>query len=156
MKKRVAAVAAVILIYGGTAWADPASIVQAHSDAFAKAFNSCDVPAALALYEDDAVMIWPLDGEVAKGRPAIEKIIKANCSGAAKAPLKQISSDSRAIGKDYIINVGMWDDTITGPDGKPTKVRVRTTELLHRSGGKWRYAIDNASIGLAPPSPATK
>jgi ketosteroid isomerase-like protein len=80
-------------------------------------------------------------------------VIKAECSGAAKSSLKQISSDSRSIGKDYIINVGMWDSTIIGPDGKPTTARVRTTELLHKSNGKWRYAIDNASIGL-PPTPA--
>ena len=31
---------------------------------------------------------------------------------------------------------------MTGPDGKPMTARVRTTELLHRSNGKWRYVID--------------
>jgi hypothetical protein len=64
-------------------------------------------------------------------------VIKAECSGAAKSSLKQIGSDSHAIGKDYIINIGMWDDTTPGLDGKSTTMRVRTTELLHRSGGKW-------------------
>jgi hypothetical protein len=53
---------------------------------------------------------------------------------------------------DHIINVGMWDDTMTA-GGKQMTARVRTTELLHRSNSKWRYMIDNASIGL-PPSPA--
>jgi hypothetical protein len=38
-----------------------------------------------------------------------------------------------------------------GPDGKPMTARVRTTELLHRSNGKWRYVIDHTSIGLPPP-----
>ncbi len=142
---------ATILICSGIAWADPAAVVKAHSDTFGKAFNSCDVPAALNLYEDNAVLIWPVDGEVATGKAAIEKVIKAQCSGAAKSSLKQISSDSRAIGKDYIINVGMWDSTAPGPDGKPTTARVRTTELLHKSAGKWRYVIDHASIGLPPP-----
>ena len=40
---------------------------------------------------------------------------------------------------------------MSGPDGKPITARVRTTELLHRSKGKWRYVIDHASIGLPPP-----
>ena len=153
MKEELMVCLAAILLCTGSALADPAAVVKAHSDAFGKAFNACDVPAALNLYEDNAVLIWPGDGEVANGKAEIAKMIKAECSGAAKPSLKQISSDSRSIGKDYIINVGMWDSTIVGPDGEPTTARVRTTELLHRSNGKWRYSIDNASIGL-PPLPA--
>jgi uncharacterized protein (TIGR02246 family) len=151
MHKRVVICLATILMCAGSALADPAAVVKAHSDAFGNAFNTCDVRAALNLYEDNAVLIWPIEGEVATGKAAIAKVIKTECSGAAKSSLKQISSDSRSIGKDYIINVGMWDSTIVGPDGKPTTARVRTTELLHRSNGKWRYVIDNASIGLPPP-----
>lgn len=41
------------------------------------------------------------------------------------------------------------------PDRKPVTMRIRTTELLHKSSGQWRYAIDHASIGLPPP-PAAK
>jgi ketosteroid isomerase-like protein len=151
MKNRVAIGLVAIMMCTGSAMADPAAIVKAHSDAFGNAFNSCDVPAALKLYEDNAVLIWPGEGEVASGKAAISKVIKAECSGAAKSSLKQVSSDSRAIGKDYIINVGMWNDTMSGPDGKPTTALVRTTELLHRSNGKWRYVVDHASIGLPPP-----
>jgi uncharacterized protein (TIGR02246 family) len=152
MERRVAICLATILMCAGSALADdPAAVVKALSDSFGNAFNACDVPAALNLYEDNAVLIWPGEGEVAKGKVAIANVIKAECSGAAKSSLKQISLDSRSIGKDYIINVGMWDSTIIGPDGKPTTARVRTTELLHRSNGKWLYAIDNASIGLPPP-----
>jgi uncharacterized protein (TIGR02246 family) len=150
-KRRRLGIISVILLCARVAFADPNAIVKAHSDAFGKAFNSCDVPAALALYEDNATMIWPGDGEVATGKKGIEKIINTECAGAAKGSLKQVSSKSWAIGHDYIINVGMWDSTAPGPDGKPMTARVRTTELLHRSGGKWRYAIDNASIGLPPP-----
>ena len=150
MKKELVICLSAVLVCG-SALADPAAVVKAHSDAFGKAFNACDVPATLNLYQDDAVLIWPGEGEVATGKEAIAKVIKVECSGAAKSSLKQISSDSHAIGKDYIINVGMWDDTMPGPDGKPTTVRVRTTELLHRSKGKWRYVVDHASIGSAPP-----
>jgi uncharacterized protein (TIGR02246 family) len=153
MRRRGAICLAITLIWTGLAVADPAAIVKAHSDAFGNAFNSCDVPAALDLYEDNAVLIWPGEGEVATGKAAIGKVIKTECAGATKSSLKQLSSDSRAIGEDYIINIGMWDDTMSSPDGKPIMARVRTTELLHRSNGKWRYVVDHASIGLPPPSP---
>ena len=62
-----------------TAMADPAAVVKAHSDAFGKAFNSCDVPAALKLYEDNAVLIWPGEGEVANGKAAIARVINTEC-----------------------------------------------------------------------------
>jgi uncharacterized protein (TIGR02246 family) len=146
MNKQLFMCLATSLVLCSSAFADPAAVVKAHSDAFGTAFSSCNVPATLKLYEDDAVMIWPFQGEVATGKPEIEKLIKRECSASKDESLVQVSSGSRAIGEDYIINVGMWDDTVTGSDGKPQVTRVRTTELLHRSDGKWRYAIDNASI----------
>jgi ketosteroid isomerase-like protein len=124
---------------------------QTHSDAFVKAFNSCDVPAALELCEDSAVLIWPREGEVANDTVEIAKVIKAERSSAAKSSLKQVSSGSNAIGKNYVINVGTWDDTMPGPDGRVMTARVRTTELLHRAKVKWRYVVDHASTGLPPP-----
>ena len=62
-----------ILIYAGPAGADPAAAVKAHSDAFGKAFNACDLAAALDLYEDNAALIWPGEGEVASGKPTIAR-----------------------------------------------------------------------------------
>jgi ketosteroid isomerase-like protein len=87
MKKLVMICLATILMCAGSALADPAAVVKAHSDAFGKSFNSCDVPAALNLYEDNAVLIWPGEGEVAKGKAAIAKVIKAECS----APIREKS-----------------------------------------------------------------
>src|SRR4051794_40162492 len=80
--------------------ADPAAVAKAHSDAFGSAFNSCDVPRAVSLYEDNAVLIWPSEGEVASSQAAIGKVIKAECAGASKSSLRQISSESHAIGRD--------------------------------------------------------
>jgi hypothetical protein len=41
---------------------------------------------------------------------------------------------------------------VTDKDGNPA--RLRTTELIHKSGGKWRYLADHASLGLPPTPPA--
>src|SRR5215469_13192897 len=152
MKNQLIFCAVAILASATVARGDPAAVVKAQSDAFGAAFNSCDVPAALKLYENNATMIWPGEGEVGKGKTEIAKIIKAECSNSGKSTLKEVSSESSAIGKNYIITAGMWDNTTTGTDGKPVVSRVLTTELLHQADGKWRYQIDNASIGL-PPSP---
>ena len=151
MKENAAIGLVICLVWTGSAMADPAAVVKAHSDAFGSAFNKCDIPAAVSLYEDDAVLIWPGEGEVARGKTAIGRVVREECSNGRGSSLKQISSDSWAIGPDYIVNVGMWDDAMGGADGRPTTARVRTTEVLHKSEGKWRYIIDHASIGLPPP-----
>jgi uncharacterized protein (TIGR02246 family) len=157
MARRVAlsiAAAALSLMFTHSANADPLAEVQGVGDAFSKAFAACDIPAIMDLYEDNAVVIWPGQGEFVVGKPAFEKIVKSYCSGAAKSPMKIVSSDARQVGQDYIIHFGQMDNTTQGPDGKPVTQRIRTDELLHKSGGKWRYVVDHASVGLAPPPSA--
>ena len=130
---------------------DAATNAKALNDTFNQAFEACNIPAVLALYEDNAVMIWPGQGEFAIGKPGIEKIVRGYCSAPSKPSIKVISSDARRAGLDYIIHFGQLDTTITGPDGKPTTYRIRTSELLHKSHGKWRYEVDHASAGLQLP-----
>lgn len=69
----------------------------------------------LDLHEDNAALIWRGEGEVTSGKPAIAKVIKHECAEAPKSTLRQVSSDSYAIGRDYIVNVGMWDAYCAGP-----------------------------------------
>lgn len=139
------------LMFAVAAYADPLATAESVNDAFYKASAACDIPAVLDLYEDDAVVIWPGQGEYAVGKPAFRKILKTYCGGGMKQSYKVVSSDARQAGSDYIIHFGQLDVTTQGTDGKPTTLRVRTDELLHKSGGKWRYAIDHASVGLPPP-----
>jgi uncharacterized protein (TIGR02246 family) len=136
------------LLSSASAYADPVAQAKAVNDAFTKALEQCDIPAVMELYEDNAVVIWPGQGEFAIGKPAFEKIVRGYCSGSAKPSLKVISSDARQVGRDYIIHFGQLDTTIAGPDGKSASIRLRTTELLHKSHGKWRYAVDHASAGI--------
>jgi ketosteroid isomerase-like protein len=94
---------------------------------------------------------------MAVGKAAIEKVFKANCSGTSKQSIAPVSSDARSLGKNYIMHFGQLDSTITGADGKSVTLRIRDTELLHKSGGKWRFVLDHASVGIPPPpSAATK
>src|SRR5215467_4277829 len=93
---------------------DAAANAKEVNDAFNKAFEACDVPAILALYEDNAVLIWPGQGEFAIGKAGIEKIVKNYCSTPGKPSIKVISSDARRVGLDYIIHYGQLDTTLTG------------------------------------------
>lgn len=144
----------LLITFEAPALADPTAIAKEHSEAFSQACSAGDVPGVLALYEDDATVIWPGQGDVAKGKAQFEKLVTATCKASAP-PLKLKSQDSTQVGDDYIVNVGMWEDTVTGPDGKPATVDVRTTEVLHRNNGKWRYIVDHASIGMPPPAAAS-
>jgi uncharacterized protein (TIGR02246 family) len=138
------------LMFAPAAHADAVTEAKNVNDAFNKAFEACDVPAVMDLYEENAVVIWPGQGEFAIGKPAFEKIVKVYCSASSKPSVKVISSDARPVGRDHIIHYGQLDVTTPGPDGKPATMRIRTDELLHKSGGKWRYEVDHASAGLAP------
>jgi uncharacterized protein (TIGR02246 family) len=155
MTRRVAisfAALAVSLMLTGAAYADAVAEAKTVNDAFTKAFEACDIPAVMELYENDAVVIWPGQGEFALGKPAFEKIVKGYCASPSKPSIKVVSSDARPVGLDHIIHFGQLDVTMTGPDGKPTTLRLRTSELLHKSHGKWRYEVDHASAGIPPPA----
>jgi len=151
------AIAALVLfpMLPSVAHADANSDAKAVTDAFSKAFAACDVPAVVAMYEKDATIIWPGRDEFGTGKAAIERIVKENCTTPSQHSLAEVSSNARPIGKDYIIHTGELDDTTAGPDGKPVKLRIRVSELLHKSGGTWRYVVDHASAGLPPPPPAS-
>ena len=152
MLRRIIILAAALMVASAApVLADATATAKGVSDAFAKACGAGDVNGVMKLYEDDATVIWPGQGEVAKGRADIEKLAKDLCKPSS-GKLSFISQDSKAIGKDYIVNVGRWETTAPGPDGKPVVMQVRTTELLHHSAGQWRYTIDHASIGLPPPA----
>jgi uncharacterized protein (TIGR02246 family) len=131
--------------------ADEAADAKAQGTAFVRAWDAGDVKTALALYADDARVIWPGQGDEAKGKAAIEAVITRAFKMFPKSGLVLKSQDTIPLGNGYIGNVGYWDQTVPGPDGKPAIFRVRTTEILKRQGDKLLYVVDHASIGLPPP-----
>jgi uncharacterized protein (TIGR02246 family) len=137
------------------ALADAASDGRAVSEAFEKAVAAGDLQAVLALYRDDASVIWPGQGEEAKGKAAIESLARtllASMKGGGTLVLK--SQDSVPLGDGYLVNVGRWENTVATPDGKHVTFLVRTSEVLAKTDGKWLYLVDHASIGLPPPKAA--
>lgn len=138
-----------------TAQADPAADAKAHSDAFARAFNAHDAKAVTALYAEDARVIWPGQGDEATGKAAIEKLLVAAFKMFPDVKVTFKSQETITLGKDYMANVGHWQETFTTPDGKLQTAEIRTTEILRKRGGQIFYVVDHASVGLPPPPGTT-
>jgi len=153
MRTMMLTVALAVCCLPGRASADAAADGRAVSDAFAKAVAAGDVPAIVALYRDDASVIWPGQGEEAKGKPAIEALAKKLVAEKSGTIVLK-SQDSIPLGDGYIVNVGRWENTLKTPAGKMQTVVIRTSEVLQKTDGKWLYLVDHASIGLPPPAPS--
>jgi len=136
------------------ALADATADGRAVSEAFEKAVAAGDVQGVLALYRDDASVIWPGQGEEAKGKAAIEQLVRKSLAAMKDGRLVLKSQESIPLGEGYIANLGRWEQSSTSPGGKRVSVEVRTSEVLARTGGKWLYLVDHASVGLPPARPA--
>jgi uncharacterized protein (TIGR02246 family) len=148
----------VLLVVGGllaqTASADPTGEARAHAEAFARACQAGDVAAVMSLYADDAVVIWPGHGQEAKGRAEIERLVSGLCTGRPGTKLVLESIEALPLDDTHLATVGRWQNSSTGPRGQRLSRQVRTTEVLVKRDGKWRYLIDHASVGVRPPRPA--
>jgi ketosteroid isomerase-like protein len=137
------------------AFADANAIAKAHSDAFGKACGAGDVKAVLALYADDAYVIWPGAGEEAKGKAAIEKLATGLCDPKLGTKAVLTSSVGLQLDPTHVAILSHWDFTQNGPDGKPVTSQIRTSEIVVKTKQGWRYVVDHASIGM-PPAEAVK
>jgi len=143
----------LFLLVAVPAFADPAADAKAHSEAFARAANAKDVKAVLALYADDARVVWPGQGEEAKGKAEIEKLVTNALKAFPKdSQIVLKSQEAIPLGRGYIATVGRWEQSFTGDDGKKQTVAVRTTEIIKKQGSKTLYVVDHASIGTPPPT----
>ena len=139
---------ALIALGPGTVRADPSADAHALGEAFARAVASGDVDAVLDCYVDDARVIYPGQGEEARGKAALRAMLERELPTMKKTPIVQVSSDAIALDETHIMNVGRWQ--MPAVAGRPA-VAIRTSELLVKENGRWRYLVDHASIGAPPP-----
>jgi uncharacterized protein (TIGR02246 family) len=144
----------LLVCLAAPAVADDAGEVRALGEAFVRGWDKGDVKAVLALYSDDARVIWPGQGDEVKGKAAIEALLTKTFKMFPKSGLVLKDVDIIRLGGGFIANVGRWDQTVPGPEGKPATYHVRTTEILKRQRGILVYVVDHASIGVPPPAAA--
>ena len=141
---RYAAVLAVLL--ASTAFADPTADARAVADAFGKAVAAGDADAVIALYADDARVVWPGAGEAATGKAAIAALVRRELPALQKAEPTLVSLDAEPVAPGVLVVVGRWEQ---GSPGERSEVRI--TEVLVRRDGAWKYLVDHASVGAGPP-----
>jgi ketosteroid isomerase-like protein len=145
----VAAAALMVVLLAAPVLADATATARVHDQAFDDAMMACTPNAALELYEDNAVAIYPGEGEIGGGKSQISKLVKdfgtAFCpDDQKKAGIKTLSLAATPMGPDFIMIVRQFEVT----DKFGNKALVRATELIHQKDGKWRYVVDHASVGL--------
>ncbi len=140
----------LMAMLSASALADPMADARGVEEAFARACGAGDVKGVMALYADDAVAVWPGQGAEAKRKADIEKMAASLCTGRPGASMALKSLEAFPLGDAHIATVAHWEDTGTRPNGTRVVVPVRSTEVLVKKDGAWRYLVDHASIGTAP------
>lgn len=143
----------LVMALAAPAFADATADAKKHDEAFAKACGAGDVKGVVALYAEDAFVIWPGVGEEAKGKAAIEKLATGLCEPKLGTPVLK-SDIGVQLDPSHIAIIGHWEQTQNGPDGKPTTSQIRTSEIIVKTAGGWRYVVDHASIGVPPAEPS--
>jgi ketosteroid isomerase-like protein len=133
------------------ALADATADAKAQSESFARAVNAGDVPATLALYAANARVIWPGQGDEAKGKEEIKKLIINTLKSFPGVKMTLKSQEAIPLGSGYIATVGKWEMSFTGSDGTAQTMEIRTTEVMKMQHHRTLYVIDHASVGLTPP-----
>jgi hypothetical protein len=155
MIRIVVTMVSVLLALATNVRADALAIAHSVDDRVNDAALTCNPQEMIDLYEDNAVAIYPGEGEIGKNKLEIAKLVRsfltAFCPASKTVAYKDISFAATPMGPKYIEIVRVVD--VTDKDGN--LAHLRTTEVIHESGGKWRYVFDHASIGT-PPAPQPK
>jgi uncharacterized protein (TIGR02246 family) len=146
----------VMLLLAGPAVADPTADARGVEEAFVRACGAGDVKGVMALYTDDAIAVWPGQGAEAKGKAGIEKMAAALCKERSGTQFTLKSLEALPLGDTHIVTVAHWEGTVPGPRGTRVTTEVRSTEVLVKQDGAWRYLVDHASIGQPRPRQAAR
>ena len=154
MKRIALAVLFAVLASAARAGDVPSALAHELSQKFVSACEAGKLSEALALYADDAVVVYPNEGARAEGKAAIAKVLADLCeAGLGKSKWLGGSGAWFGTGENAIVATGTWETSGVGPDGKPVSVTVRTTELLVKTPDGWKYQLDHASVGVPLPTP---
>ncbi len=150
------ALAALLMGPAPAAWAGdvPSALAHELSQKFVTACENGKMDEALALYVDDAVVVYPSEGARAEGKAAIAKVLADLCQeGLGKSRWLGGSGAWFGSGENAIVATGAWETSGVDAQGTTVSVTVRTTELLVKTPDGWKYRLDHASIGVPLPEP---
>jgi ketosteroid isomerase-like protein len=154
--KRIALAALFALLASAARAGDvPSAIAHELSQKFVTVCEAGKPSEALALYVDDAVVVFPSEGAPANGKAEVAKLLGDLCeAGLGKSKWLGGRGAWFGTGENAIVATGGWETSGVDPDGKPVSVIVRTTEFLVKTPTGWKYRLDHASIGIPVPAAA--
>jgi uncharacterized protein (TIGR02246 family) len=147
---------ALLVSVATPALADATADARGHAEAFARAWNAGSAEDVLALYADDATVVWPGRGEEAHGRQQIAKLLARAFEETKDRRLVVRTLDVTPLGADQLATAGHWQVAFTAADGRRVTSEVRRTEVLVKIDGAWRAVVDHASVCTAEPRPAAR
>lgn len=150
MKTAIAVLAA--LLATRTVAADPKAEAEATLRAWEKAFNAHDVKTMVSYYADDVRFIYGVEGQEGKGKAGVQKTFEGLFAQQKDAKVAVKSLEVKIIDATHAVVLGLWDDTIVGPDGKEMVLQVQTSDVLVKGKGGYKLLIDHASF-VPPPQP---
>lgn len=121
--------------------ADPArAFIEKEGTAFAEAFNRGDIAAVAAMYSDDAIA-FPPDGDMVRGRSAIEALWKGTRDSGVQTIAFTVQ-DVHSSG-DLAVEVGRADLKIQPPNQPESFQTVKYVVVWKREkGGAWKLFRD--------------
>ena len=132
---------------------DPDKIAEAVGAKFTAACDTGNVDAVLALYVKDARVVYPGENQSAGDPKELRRVVGETCvPGGPKFELASHHAIWLDKARTVVASLNEWK--VTGPDGKPTGAPLRATEVMVKTKDGWKYAVDHASFGVPPATPA--
>lgn len=148
MKKLVMVVTLVAM----PAFADLKADLTKQMETWASDFTAKKTPALLKYYADDIDFVYAFEGQEGKGKKALEAFYTQSFKGPPLA-VKMTSYDVVKISETVAYGMGVWEDTLTLPDGKTQVMPVHSSEVFVKKGKAWLVRVDHASFVPPPPPP---
>ncbi|MGH2962233.1 MAG: YybH family protein [Microbacterium sp.] len=105
------------------------------------AFKARDLDAYIDLYDEDAALIVPPEGERVSGKEAIRASVEATF---ALEPDFRSEVVEKLEGASIALTHARWSLAGTGEDGSPVEMSGRATMVSRRQpNGSWRIVLDN-------------
>ena len=83
-------------------------------------------------------------------------MVTSFCKMTKDLKLTLTAVDAVPLDDAHVATVAHWESSATAQGGKHVSAKVRSTEVLVKSGGAWRYLVDHASVGQPAPRPAPR
>ena len=138
--KTLAILAAVLMLWCGSAWADTADEIRATYLAFAEAQNSRDAARIGGFLIDGPELLWVSDGRSVRGKDAI----LARMGSFQRAEVWRVEPDlDKATVTGFDGNVQMLHMPLTlviGSTAEPSRLRFLVSLIFVRQANEWRIA----------------